>query len=297
MRIIRFLGSIALWFGALLGVAAGSIWIGAQLGYIQPMIVISGSMEPDIMTGDLLIGRPAPTDQVEVGDVLSLPSETTGKLVTHRVTSITPLSPERAELFDVDLSQGPRWEVHMQGDANDQPDLEAYFPDERVLTPRVQVPTAGKIVSKVMEPSVALPILLALLALLGLSLLDEEPRKVMRRAIGRVRQQEPWVDELDVELAALGVDVAQLRQMDDLDLQLYALGIDIEPPGGEATAEPRVDDTVPSRVNRHGFEDGLQDFELPPTDGIYDVRWPNEGPPTPSDVGEPVDHRTPARSG
>ena len=57
MRILRILGSIALWIGALLGVAAGTLWIAAQLGYATPMIVISGSMEPEIMTGDLLIGR------------------------------------------------------------------------------------------------------------------------------------------------------------------------------------------------------------------------------------------------
>ena len=35
----------------------------------------------------------------------------------------------------------------------------------------------GTVVSKLMEPAVALPILLSLVALLGMSLLDEEPRR------------------------------------------------------------------------------------------------------------------------
>ena len=101
MRYVRLLGSIALWIGALLGVVAGAVWTGGRLDIIQPMIVISGSMEPGLMTGDLLIDRYVPADQVDVGDVLSLPSEATGKLVTHRVISIDPLDSDRAELFDV----------------------------------------------------------------------------------------------------------------------------------------------------------------------------------------------------
>ena len=187
MRIIRLLGTIALWLGALLGVAAGGVWIAGQLGYVQPMVVISGSMEPGIMTGDLLISRYTPTTAIGVGDVVSVPSERTGQLVTHRVTSIEQLDDDRAEQRSIDLAAGPRWELRMKGDANADGDLEPYFPGDEVLTPWIQIPQGGKVVSKVMEPAVAMPILLALIALLGLSLLDEEPRKRVRRVIDRVR--------------------------------------------------------------------------------------------------------------
>ena len=213
MRIIRLLGNIALWLGALLGVMAGGVWVAGQAGLVQPMIVISGSMEPEIMTGDLLFGRPTPTESVEVGDVLSLPSELTGKLVTHRVVSVE--------------QTGDSWQIRMQGDANDEPDLEPYTVGASVLTPAVQIPKGGTVVSKLMEPAVALPILLALVALLGVSLLDEEPRRVIRRTVGHVTRRNLALDELDRELAAVGIDVARFTPMHDLDVALLAVGIDV----------------------------------------------------------------------
>jgi signal peptidase len=323
MRIIRILGSVALWIGALLGVAAGGVWVAGQLGYIQPMVVISGSMEPGIMTGDLLIGRFTPTADIDVGDVVSVPSELTGKLVTHRVTSIAPLDADRAEQLSVDLSGGPRWELRMKGDANADGDLEPYFPRDQVLTPLAQIPQGGKVVSKVMEPAVAMPILLALLALLGLSLLDEPQRKVARRVINRVRPSDPRVDELDESLASVGVDVEQLQEMDDLDLQLYSLGIDIAPrtvksanglePDEFAFDEPDQHESnavVTSPRSGCGVADRLWNLRLPESDGIGLVPVSSSNPPTlqtflldpllpamatsqPADA----DQRTPARSG
>ena len=214
MRIIRLLGNVALWIGAVLGVIAGGVWAAGQLGWVQPLIVISGSMEPNIHTGDLIIGRNLATGDVQVGDVVSLRSEMTDKLVTHRVTEISP-------------NDDGTWQIEMQGDANDEPDLETYTVASSVLTPMLRVPMGGTVVSKLMEPAVALPILLALVALLGVSLLDEEPRKAIRRTIDRVGRRSPELDELDRKLAAVGVDVSQFREMDDLDLALLAVGVDV----------------------------------------------------------------------
>lgn len=268
VRIVRILGSVALWLGALLGIAAGGIWLGGQLGYLQPMIVISGSMEPGIMTGDLLLDRWIPTDQVEVGDILSLNSEATGKPVTHRVISITPLEGERAENLGIDLGQGPRWEVRMQGDANAEPDIEAYYPGDSVLTPFVDIPAVGTIVSKLMEPAVAIPILLALLALFGLSLLDEQPRRVVQHVIGRVRHRDTRVDELDVELAAVGVDVLRLQEMNDLDLHLYALGVDVD-----TFLAPTAGDGATSRDDA-----GMLDFPSDRSDDTEPIRRRDDRP-------------------
>lgn len=218
MRIIRLIGSIALWIGVVAGIVAGATWIATQTDRIQPLVVISGSMEPGIGTGDLLIGRATPTADVQVGDVLSLPSTRSQKYVTHRVIEV--------------VADGDRWHIRMQGDANGDPDLETYVVGDTVWTPWIRVPQGGKVVSKIMEPAVAAPVLLSLIALLGVSLLDEPPRTVRRviaRATGRDRRSEQ-LDRIDDELAAVGVDVAHLREMDDLDLQLYALGIDITAP-------------------------------------------------------------------
>lgn len=284
MRIIRFLGNIALMCGALLGLVAGVVWGAGQLGLIQPLIVISGSMEPGIMTGDLIIDRWVPTQEVEVGDVLSLHSELTGKLVTHRVIEVTPR---------VDT-----WEIRMKGDNNDETDLEPYIVGDEVLTPFIQVPKGGTVVSKAMDPSVAMPVLLALIALLGVSLLDEQPRKAVRRVIRRVRR-DPRVDELDEELAAVGIDVARLQGMDDLDLQLFALGIDIGELTDEQVDELELATSTFATRNDRGVDDGLWDFELPPTDGIGLIPMPNNDPPVFAGGLEPAtdDHRTPSLSG
>ena len=61
MRIIRILGNFALWLGALLGVVAGGVWVAGQFGLVQPLIVISGSMEPGIHTGDMVLDTWTPT--------------------------------------------------------------------------------------------------------------------------------------------------------------------------------------------------------------------------------------------
>ena len=68
---------------------------------------------------------------------------------------------------------------------------------------------------------------MSLVALLGVSLLDEEPRRVIRRTVERVARRNPRLDELDRELAAVGIDVAQFEQMDDLDRALFSVGIDV----------------------------------------------------------------------
>jgi len=76
------------------------------------------------------------------------------------------------------------------------------------------------------EPS-RIGVVMALVALLGVSLLDEEPRRVIRRTVDRVARRNPRLDELDRELAAVGIDVARFEQMDDLDLALFSVGIDV----------------------------------------------------------------------
>jgi signal peptidase len=207
MRIIRLLGNIALWIGAVLGILAGGVWLAGQMGWVQPLIVISGSMEPGIHTGDLLLDRNVATADLAVGDVASLHSEMTGKLVTHRVVSVTPA--------------GDSWEITLKGDANDNADTETYVVGDSVLQPFLRIPMGGTVVSKLMEPAVALPILLALVALLGMSLLDEEPRRtvVVRNSDENeddhevnddpvvVRTRRDPLDDLDEALAALGIDV------------------------------------------------------------------------------------------
>ncbi|QGQ19690.1 signal peptidase I [Cellulomonas sp. JZ18] len=158
MRILKAVGSAAVWAVAAVGVLSVLVWAASALGLVKPLVVISGSMEPRIMTGDLLLAVPTPTDELQVGDVATIRDEHTGRLVSHRVVSVEP-------------SGDGRWDVRMKGDANVSPDGGTYVVGDRVWQPVAQVSGGGDVLARVTQPSVAIPFGVALAALLGLSLL------------------------------------------------------------------------------------------------------------------------------
>ena len=55
------------------------------LGY-KPLIVLSGSMEPTILPGDIVIVKEVPADTLKEGDIVAYLRETT--VITHRIMSI-----------------------------------------------------------------------------------------------------------------------------------------------------------------------------------------------------------------
>lgn len=174
MRLIRAVGNILLWMLAALGVLSAGVWVANTFGWVQPLVVVSGSMEPGIHTGDLLVSVPEPVEELAVGDVASIASARSGNLVTHRVIEI--------------VENGSQYEIRMKGDANDIFDSEVYLvpADETVLTPWFRVEGGGYFVTQIVKPGVALPLLIAIAALIALT------------AIGPAR---PAVDEDDVEMA------------------------------------------------------------------------------------------------
>ena len=126
-------------------------------GLIKPLIVISGSMEPSIMTGDLLIDTANDPADLRVGDVASITSAVTGRIVTHRVVEVRETEPGT-------------WEVTMKGDGNDVVDSEPYTVTDEVWQPALRLPGVGRALAVVTRPTVAVPFGIALLALLALSL-------------------------------------------------------------------------------------------------------------------------------
>ena len=167
MRALKLLGNTALWLVAALGLASVLVWGATQVGWIRPLVVISGSMEPQIMTGDLLVDRPVATSDLRVGDVTSIYSDVTGNLVTHRVTSVE----------HVDTG---RWEIRMKGDANSSEDGGVYVVGDTVWQPAWQISGGGYVLTTITRPSVAIPLGIALLCLLCLSLLPTTPPRAAR---------------------------------------------------------------------------------------------------------------------
>lgn len=179
MQILRRLSLAVLWGLAAVGVGCALIWGATAAGLIKPLIVISGSMEPGIMTGDLLIATPVDASSLEVGDVVSLPSDLTHNLVTHRIEAIQP-------------SEDGGYRISMKGDNNEASDALDYFVGDTVWQPAVQLGGWGTAVQRLTTPPVAIPLVLGLVGLLGLSILIPAPVRAPRGGRGvRGRDRSP----------------------------------------------------------------------------------------------------------
>ena len=87
---------------------------------IRPFIVMTGSMEPTIMAGDLIVDKMVDPDKLKVGDVISFtdPDGNGVTVVTHRIVEITGQDGELA--------------FRTRGDANNTED-KALVPASKVL--------------------------------------------------------------------------------------------------------------------------------------------------------------------
>lgn len=74
----------------------------------RPLVVLTGSMEPAIAPGDIVLADAAPARRARVGDVVTFAApDGSGRTITHRVRAIGP-----------DPGRPDRLAVRTQGDAN-----------------------------------------------------------------------------------------------------------------------------------------------------------------------------------
>ena len=104
----------------------------------------------------------------------SLRSPTSGNLVTHRVTAID--------------RDGSAYLITMEGDANKVEDPDPYRVEagSTVLHPIVTIPAAGNLVLLLARPAVSIPLAIAVLALIALSLVTPRPPARHMAAVGGV---------------------------------------------------------------------------------------------------------------
>ena len=106
MRLAKAIGEAV---GTLIAVIAillvGFMVVGPRFGW-ETHIVLSGSMEPVLNTGGLIVTKPERVENLAVGDIITFQS---GKqTVTHRIVDIVE-------------KDGKRW-FQTKGDANESPD-------------------------------------------------------------------------------------------------------------------------------------------------------------------------------
>lgn len=151
-RTLLILREAVLWLVAAMGVASIGLFVVCTAAGVRPEIVVSGSMEPTLPTGSLVLAQPVPADQLAVGDVVSVERPEGRGLVTHRVVSVT------------DAAHGHR-ELTLKGDANATADPVTYTVAEagRVVW---SMPLVGAWLSMLKTPAGLGILAVALVALL-----------------------------------------------------------------------------------------------------------------------------------
>lgn len=170
-------------------IAALALFGLARLGIVNPLVVISGSMEPGISRGDLLIDVKVPVAQLGVGQIVSTPPAPGHLPVSHRIVEIQHL--------------GDSALLHLKGDANDSLDAPLYQITDTAWVPRWRIPLLGWVLVKLIKPQVMIPLAVAIAALIVFVLVPGRERKrpataARHRADGR----EPARTTVSVERAA-----------------------------------------------------------------------------------------------
>ena len=131
------------------------IFFAPRFGW-QVDTVLSGSMEPAIPTGSILVSRPVAPDEIQVGDVITFFGPGRGRLITHRVTAI-------------ERSNGIIFTT--KGDANNAEDPFTIPAEDVVGKVLVHIPFLGFILSFVKTPiGLLLTLFLPGLFIIGLEL-------------------------------------------------------------------------------------------------------------------------------
>ncbi len=115
----RLLGLRRLGVGLLLGLAAGLVlaMLGPLVAGGRTLSVLTGSMEPTLHVGDLVVDRTIPATRIQVGDVVTFRSpDDAGKLITHRVrrVSLAPGTVRVTTKGDANLTV-ERWSIPADG--------------------------------------------------------------------------------------------------------------------------------------------------------------------------------------
>lgn len=156
MTLLRRAGNVVIWLLLLFGLLGLGVWAATQFNWIQTLVVTSGSMEPEISAGDILVARPVPASEIVVGDVVSMATPALGTIVTHRVVEIT--------------DEG----FILQGDANAAADPQPYPAPEQVWRLAAVVPAAGSVLLSLRNPTTLISLGVVVLALLGASFLPDD---------------------------------------------------------------------------------------------------------------------------
>ena len=121
-------------------------------------VVISGSMEPAIQTGSVVIVRPIVPDTIRTGDIIMFSSLDMRSLTTHRV---------------VNVESEPTLQFITSGDANNNSDINPVVPSQIVGIVAFTIPYLGLLTQFIKTPlGFTLFFLIPAVILIGREILD-----------------------------------------------------------------------------------------------------------------------------
>ncbi len=121
-------------------------------------VVISGSMEPAIQTGSVVIVHPIVPDTIQKGDIIMYYSPDRTSLITHRV---------------VDVKSEPTLRFITRGDANNNSDINPVVPGQIVGIVAFTIPYLGLLTQFIKTPiGFTLFFLVPAVILIGREILD-----------------------------------------------------------------------------------------------------------------------------
>lgn len=160
MYVIRIIRSTVLWCSAVIGVISILAFAVVMLFGLKPAVVVSGSMEPTLPIGSLILTKATAASQIEVGDIVTVPRDD-GTLVTHRVV-------------DIDHPDDGPSALTLRGDANESNDA-APYPVTEAGTHVLTIPVLGHIAMAVRTPIGLLAIIGGLVCVFLLSYWTPQP--------------------------------------------------------------------------------------------------------------------------
>jgi signal peptidase I len=132
--------AVALLFGS--GLVLTALGIGPRTGAYRTLTVLTGSMNPAIPAGSMVLVTPEPSSEVRVGQIItySIPTED-HRVVSHRVVEV--------------LERSPSLVIRTKGDANETPDpWLARVEDPTVWQVRTVIPGLGTAIRWLRSPVV-----------------------------------------------------------------------------------------------------------------------------------------------
>lgn len=159
-RVVSGLTTVAMLVGAL---AFALLAVGPHVFGYRTATMLTGSMEPGIMPGDVVVTVPKPVSELAVGDVISyrIPIEDQ-RVETHRVT-------------EVGTTADGRVSFKTKGDNNSGVDpWEAVVDEDTIWEVRAVVPYVGKVIRAMRTPAIQHGVrwvALGSLLILGMSLI------------------------------------------------------------------------------------------------------------------------------